>query len=63
MRYGAGALGGVVLLSPKNLNYSEKLSGAVMLSGNSNSGKVSGGGYLEGALGKNWAWRAQVNAQ
>ena len=63
VRYGAGALGGVVLLSPKNLNYSEKLAGAVMLSGNSNSGKVSGGGYLEGALGKNWAWRAQAKAQ
>ena len=63
VRYGAGALGGVVLLSPKKLNYSEKLAGAVMLSGNSNSGKVSGGGYIEGALGKNWAWRAQANAQ
>lgn len=63
VRYGAGALGGVILLSPKPLRFGKELSGSAVLSGNSNSGKISSGVYIERGLGRYWAWRLQANTQ
>ncbi|MDO4224448.1 MAG: TonB-dependent receptor [Bergeyella zoohelcum] len=59
VRYGAGALGGVIMVAPLGLNFDRKIGGAVSIAGNSNAGQTTTNAYLEGSFGKkqNWAWR------
>ncbi len=64
VRYGAGAMGGVILLEPKAMNFKDKFGGEVQLSGASNSGKSVGNLMLEGSILKNsLAWRVQSSGK
>ncbi|MEC5395374.1 TonB-dependent receptor [Bergeyella sp. RCAD1439] len=59
VRYGAGALGGVVLLNSKPLDFNGKLNGSANLSGHSNDGKSITGITLRSAMKNKWAWQVQ----
>ncbi len=60
VRFGAGALGGVIEMKPPRLRYQTKsLQGEVSTTYASNSRQIQGMGRLSGGLGKHWAWRLQ----
>lgn len=62
IRYGAGAMAGVILMEPAPLSEKPGIGANVTLVAGTN-GRLGGiSGYLEGALGKKlsgWSWRAQ----
>lgn len=61
IKYGAGALGGVIVINPPPLPESNKIGGSLasVVQSNSRSGTISG--MIEGGIGKNsgWGWRLQ----
>lgn len=59
IKYGADALGGVILVNPAELPVGGKLGGSLntTLQSNGRSGTMSG--VIEGAIGKGWGWRLQ----
>lgn len=61
VRYGADALGGVILLSPSKLPYGDALHGEVAPSFASNGRKLASSAMLEGTIPSLplWAWRVQ----
>lgn len=62
IRYGSDAVGGVVLLDPKDLPTTLGVHGEVNLVGMTNGRVGVGSGMLEGAAGKKWeglSWRVQ----
>lgn len=65
IRYGAGAMGGVIVLKSKKLPSKTGIHGDISIIGQDNSEKWSGGLTLEGRhnLLPKWAWRLQVNAK
>ncbi|MDO5609145.1 MAG: TonB-dependent receptor plug domain-containing protein, partial [Capnocytophaga sp.] len=65
IRYGAGAMGGVVLLDAKPLPSEIGFGGDVSLLGEDNSRKFGGGITLQGrhSFLPKWAWRFQANAK
>lgn len=63
VRYGADALGGVVLLTPKKLPYGDALHGEFSPSFASNGNRLGSVFRLESSVPtiSNWAWRVQGN--
>ncbi len=59
IKYGPGALGGVVLVLPPELRDSQKLHGKVNVSGQSNGGIITASGLLESGFNNGWNWRLQ----
>ncbi|MEL6672882.1 MAG: TonB-dependent receptor [Bacteroidota bacterium] len=61
VRYGAGAMGGVILVEPRPLGDSLQFGGKVHLVGQSNGRQGIVSGQLHGGLGKHpgWKWRVQ----
>ncbi|MCW0479946.1 TonB-dependent receptor plug domain-containing protein [Riemerella anatipestifer] len=59
VRYGSGALGGVILLSPKPLSFHNGLNGSVSISGNSNDGKSIINTIVRSSIKNTWAWQIQ----
>ncbi len=59
VKYGSGALGGVILVLPSELPIDQQLSGKINLSGQTNGGLFTASGLVENALEKGWAWRLQ----
>lgn len=59
--YGSDAIGGVVLVEPAPLSYSNALSGSINVVGMSNSGLGALSGSIEGGIGKsnNFSWKVQ----
>ncbi|GAB4124308.1 MAG: TonB-dependent receptor [Raineya sp.] len=63
VRYGSDAVAGVVLLNPKGMPTSHRLSGKAYLVGHSNSQMGNIALLTEKAFGKHWAWRLQSSAK
>ena len=65
IRYGSGAIGGIVVLKSKRLPSKTGIHGDISVIGQDNSEKWSGGLTLEGrhAFLPQWAWRLQTNAK
>ena len=63
VRYGSDAIAGVVLLNPKAMPKSHKLSGKAYLIGHSNSRMGNVALLTEKAFGRHWAWRLQSSAK
>lgn len=63
VQYGAGALGGVILLEPKKWSYTQKLKGSVGLAGSSNDGRTMLNATLQGSFKNRWAWQVQQSYQ
>ncbi|MEM6829693.1 MAG: TonB-dependent receptor [Bacteroidota bacterium] len=63
VQYGAGAIGGVILIEPDALPFGDSISGRVNLGGMSNGRGFNGGGVLQGGIPNKpaWAWRVQGN--
>lgn len=63
LRYGAEAIGGVVMMKPKPLkSYKKGIEGRALVSGEDNSRKYTGGFNLGGRMGDSpVAWRAHAN--
>lgn len=65
IRYGAGALGGVIVINPPALPETNKLGGSLtsVLQSNGRAGTLSG--MIEGGVGKlkGWGWRLQGTAR
>ncbi|MFN5181710.1 MAG: TonB-dependent receptor [Bacteroidota bacterium] len=61
LRYGADAIGGVILVEPEELSDSTKLSGDFYMTGNSNGRGGSVSGIMQGSIPKitGLAWRVQ----
>ncbi len=59
VKYGSGALGGVILVLPAPLPSEKEISGKVILAGQSNGGVLTSSAMVESAMEKNWAWRVQ----
>ncbi|WP_033399042.1 TonB-dependent receptor [Riemerella columbina] len=59
VRYGAGALGGVILFEPKPFTYHKFISGSAEVSGGSNANKTQMNATLEGGFKNRYAWRLQ----
>lgn len=63
VRYGAGALGGVILLEPKSLSFTDNFRGNISLSGSSNDGRTLLNSFLQGSFKNKWAWQVQQSYQ
>lgn len=63
VRYGSGALAGVIVLEPASLTYDTPPKGSIQIFGNANNSRTGISGYLQGNVGENLAWRLQANAQ
>ncbi|MDO4762800.1 MAG: TonB-dependent receptor [Flavobacteriaceae bacterium] len=66
VKYGANALGGVIVLKSENLPYfGEKIGGRVQLLGESNTRKLAGNIILQGGIFQDnaFAWRVQSSAK
>lgn len=64
VQYGSDALGGVILVEPSPLNYSNNLSGEINLAASSNNRQGVFSGRLDGASKNNhFAWRIQGTAK
>jgi iron complex outermembrane recepter protein len=63
VKYGSGAMGGVILVEPNPLRDSMGMNGFVFLSGQSNGRGGAIAGMLEGKLHENWSWRVQTSVQ
>jgi len=63
VRYGSDAMAGVVVLNPKPLATSSKLSGKAYLIGHSNSQMGNLAFQMEKAFGKHWAWSFQSSTK
>ncbi|MEY4936144.1 MAG: hypothetical protein RIS64_2503 [Bacteroidota bacterium] len=63
VKYGSGAIGGVILVEPNPLRDSAGMDGFVLLTGQSNGRGGAIAGMLEGNLNENWSWRVQTSAQ
>lgn len=64
VRYGPGAMGGVIIMEPRPMNFNDAVAGEVQLIGASNSGKSVGNLMLEGGMLKNkFAWRLQSSGK
>lgn len=64
IRYGAGAIGGVILLNSATLPEDKLLRGKVLLRGASNAGSIGLNADLQGGTPiEGWRWRAQASSQ
>jgi iron complex outermembrane recepter protein len=63
VKYGSGAIGGVILVEPNPLRDSAGMDGFVLLTGQSNGRGGAIAGMLQGNLNENWSWRVQTSAQ
>ncbi len=59
VRYGADAIGGVILVEPESLPYANPLAGEVNILGYSNNRQLTTSALLEGSAFKKLAWRLQ----
>jgi len=59
VRYGADAIGGVIIINPPSLHEGMETGGEINTGYSSNNRMFTLAGMLEGGIGEHWSWRVQ----